>query len=113
MAREDGFVHRFSREIDALRKEHATAAGRALRPWYDGKPPAEIYAAAVREIPQAFLYDAFPPTYGKKLQEWHAQANTLGIDRKTKAQFAAVEAWLEGIADGKKAYAGVWKNFRP
>ena len=102
-----------SLKIDAVRKEHAVAAGRALRPWYDGKSPAEIYAAAVRELPNAFLYDAFPHNYGEKLRQWHGQADTLGIDPKLRAQFPLVEAWLKGLDEGKKAYAGVWKNFRP
>ncbi len=95
-------------KFDDKVKEHHAAVRRALKPWYDGKTPAEIYAAAIEEIPNAFLYDAWPPEYGAKLMEWHESAESLGITPKDRARFAPVEAWRKGLIDGEKEYRELW-----
>ncbi len=92
--------------------EHLVAARRALKPWYAGKPPKEIYAAAVKEIRDAFLFDQFPAEYGKQLKLWHEDAATLEIAPSDYALFPRIEAWIQSIETGKKEYAEIWKRFK-
>lgn len=98
--------------FDERRAEQAKAVGRMLSPWYDGKPPAEIVAAAVRELPDAHLHDVWPVGYGEKLTEWLAAADEHGIDPKVRAQGAVVEAWRKGLEDGREAYRETWLEWK-
>jgi hypothetical protein len=94
--------------FDERAAEHAAAAKRALAPWYDDRPPAAIYAAAVEEIPNAFLHDPWPPGYAEQLAEWHAAADAHSIPAKERARFALVESWRRGREEGEKAYRELW-----
>jgi len=98
--------------FDERAAEHAAAARRALAPWYDDRPPAAIYSAAVEEIPNAFLSDAWPVGYAEKLVEWHAAAEANAIPAKDRARFAAVEAWRRGLEEGEKAYRELWLGWK-
>jgi hypothetical protein len=105
-------VERFADSIsyDELASAHAKAAGRILEAWYrkDASPP-EIFRAVNAELPEAFLYEGFPPDMAPKMEEWRRDASDLELTRDDLAAHErAFELWKKGWDGGLEEYRRIW-----
>ncbi len=99
-------------DYDALAKRHVQAAGKILQAWYSTKSPAEIYAAIVEGLPEAFLFEGFPAELGERMGEWQSKAKELGLKKPLLAKYANFERWKKGWSDGARAREQAWKDWR-
>ena len=98
-------------DYDALVKRHLQAAGKILDAWYSSKPPADIYTAIVEGLPDAFLFEGFPPEFYVRMAEWHAKEKDLGLKKPVLAKYDNFERWKKGWSDGSRAREKAWKEW--
>lgn len=99
-------------DYDALQKRHSQAAGKILDAWYSTKSPADIFEAIVGGLPEAFLFEGFPPELRERMEEWHSKAKELGIKKPLLAKYENYERWKKGWSDGAREREQAWKDWR-
>ena len=87
-------------------------AGKIFDAWYSSKPPGEIYTAIVEGLPDAFLFEGFPPEMQMRMEEWHAKEKDLGLKPAVLAKYENFERWKKGWSDGSRARERAWKDWR-
>lgn len=93
----------------ALEKQRKSVS-KILKAWYNEKDKDKIFRVVLRELPSAFLYEGYPPTFRKKMVEWHkAQKRLSKKDQKAWKQF---RAWEQSWDRGLEAYRKIWKAWK-
>ncbi len=98
--------------FDKLSEKHSRAASDVLEAWYGDGSGADKLEAIVEALPEAFLFDGYPPDMDAKLGEWQEGADRLGVSKKARKGFESIEAWRSGWKDGRRAYEKIWKDWK-
>lgn len=95
---------------DALEAESKTS-GEIFRAWKTNDSK-KTFETVVESIGGAFLVEGFPVELTSKMDEWKAQAKTLGIGDKSLKKYADFAAWKSGWEKGLKRYEALWSDWK-
>jgi hypothetical protein len=84
--------------FDKLALAHAREAQAVFEAWYaEAMPDAERFTTICAALEKCWLADGLPPALGAKLEEWHGQARSLELDKKSlKAYEEFAVPWRAG-----------------
>lgn len=90
-------------------KKQRRAAEKLLEAWWKrDAPDVERMEAVLEHLPEAFLYDSFPTDFEEQLGEMLGRADRMDLKRKARNGLPEIEAWLEGLPEGRKEYRKDW-----
>lgn len=101
-----------SLSLDDVIEAHGKAASKITRSFYNEKDEKRLFRTIVKELPNAFLYDAFPHDFRKRMQDLEERAKEFGIPPKELAAARHLEEYRTGITGGAENYAELLAKFK-
>ncbi|TAH34672.1 MAG: alpha/beta fold hydrolase [Planctomycetota bacterium] len=106
-------------DYDAQFARQREAAAKINQVYYeegaDGDQPRDVkpvFRTVVEQLPDAFLFEAYPVDLPRQMEDWYAQAAQWKIPRDALDQYPNFVAWRKAWEDGAKAYAEALKEWK-
>lgn len=94
---------------EKFERKQQRAADSMLKSWWSqSAEDSEKLESILDALPDCFLYDSFPQGFEAAVRELLKHSDDFDLPKKTRKRLGTVEAWLDGLEEGRKEYRKDW-----